>query len=265
LDKVERDKDNFSTAAAAAAAAASRTTVATTVATNTTTLPQATPDSATLHSSLLMTVGPAHLHSTPTAEQLAALAQEYGILSPALSGLWLVKQTVVAEEKMELELLRTDSSPWRLDDISNSVAHRFDTAAEAGAVPPFGLAVDVPDVHWDWTDAGQIQYRDIERIHVHDPHARQKVTDARLNGVPVCITGHCGWAQFTQCWLCQLNNDNNHHSNNHENTELLDLSQPHEVDVAKMIADVGTELVPVIRKNYEEENPIHAQMTIETF
>ena len=51
--------------------------------------------------------------------------------------------------------------------------------------------------------AAQIQYREIERIHVRDPTAPQRVTDARLCGVPVCLVGHQGWVHFAKDWLVQ--------------------------------------------------------------
>lgn len=47
--------------------------------------------------------------------------------------------------------------------------------------------------------------------------------------------------------------------------ELLDLSKPHYVDVAKMIADIGNERVPIIKKHYNERNPLTSELTLEAF
>lgn len=203
------------------------------------------------------------------------------------------------------------------------------------------------DSNWIWSDNGQIVFRTIERISVHDPDARQKVTESRQNGIPVVLTGHVGWAQFAKPWLIPENetpaemttneeamtatdsieiklekdtlldsqqevgtatdsieikpeqdnlldaqqeiskaNENsgsppidaenpapspavqvevgsNRDESGHE--DWLDLSKPHHVDVAKMIADIGNERVPILKKNYNERDPINSELTLEAF
>jgi hypothetical protein len=54
---------------------------------------------------------------------------------------------------------------------------------------------------WHERDQEQVTFRAVQRINVHDDDARQRVTEARENGTPVCLTGHKGWAQFTKRWL----------------------------------------------------------------
>jgi hypothetical protein len=47
--------------------------------------------------------------------------------------------------------------------------------------------------------------------------------------------------------------------------DLLDLSKSYELDVAKMIKDIGEEDVPIIKRHYNEEKPIHAKISAEKF
>ena len=59
----------------------------------------------------------------------------------------------------------------------------------------------VEDTTWTWDDVSQIQYREVRRINVNEPNSRQLVTDARINGTPVVLTGHPGWTNFAKRWM----------------------------------------------------------------
>jgi hypothetical protein len=109
----------------------------------------------------------------------------------------------------------------------------------------------------DWSDEGQLNYRAVDRIHVNDPLAQEKVRNARESGTPVVIVGHKGWAQFARWWLKGTENDN-------EN-EPLDLSLPYELDLKKMADDIGNEMVPVLKKNYNPLAPIEEKITVEQY
>ncbi|CAB9526902.1 Chromodomain Y-like protein 2 [Seminavis robusta] len=54
---------------------------------------------------------------------------------------------------------------------------------------------------WEWNDQEQVTFRDIQRININDPDAKERITAARENGTPVCLIGHVGWAQFASRWL----------------------------------------------------------------
>ena len=62
------------------------------------------------------------------------------------------------------------------------------------------------DEAWDWGDAAQIKYRKVQRISVHAPAARDLVTEARINGTPVVLIDHVGWANFALRWLRRKDN-----------------------------------------------------------
>ena len=47
--------------------------------------------------------------------------------------------------------------------------------------------------------------------------------------------------------------------------DLLDLSKAYELDIKKMINDVGGEDVPIIKRHYNEEKPIHGKISAEKF
>lgn len=192
----------------------------------------------------------------------------------------------------------------------------------------------VDDHRWKWGDADQVVFRDVQRINVHDPHAANTVKDARINGTPVVLVGHVGWANFTKRWLTdktaakgkshkkaangdgageneggaavplsadtaaaidkasateptagegervggkttvgQLTRGEDKKAdpvapsdNDFASEDLLDLSQQnYELDVAKMIEDIGEEDVPVIKRHYNEVKPIHGKIAAEKF
>ena len=215
-------------------------------------------------------------------------------------------------------------------------------------------------------------FQPVQRINIHDADASLLVKEARINGTPVVLVGHIGWAQFAKRWISnkedvdsafggadaakvvvhpskttenrkgendmlveentfkgtnplveQLNertgmsisngskeaseehtvstasatnsgmetnaiedattkvnisgeaapDDSVNHAHVNDvdrnpattsldsdknNNELLDLSKgDYFLDIKKMIADIGEEDVPVIKRNYNEENPIH--------
>jgi hypothetical protein len=47
--------------------------------------------------------------------------------------------------------------------------------------------------------------------------------------------------------------------------EPLDLTLPYLIDIDKMINDIGSEMVPILRKNYNDEQPIKAYMSVRRF
>ena len=163
---------------------------------------------------------------------------------------------------------------------------------------------DELEKQWNWTDSEQVKFKEIERIDVNDPNAKDIITEARLNGVPVVLIGHVGWPNFMKRWLvkkektatkavCTGDNDeqnvhenqqNDHPiscvvktqndtaqqnvSNEEENDEPLNLAHTHyswELDIQKMIDDIGNEDVPIVRRNYKESNPIHGNILASKF
>jgi Cupin-like domain/Chromo (CHRromatin Organisation MOdifier) domain len=188
----------------------------------------------------------------------------------------------------------------------------------------------------------QVKFREVQRINVHDIDARQRVTEARENGTPICLTGHNGWAQFAKRWLRLKSNPDTHSEattvasqdisptsqaknpaieslmvektpnfgvsdidlgpgmsrqislsdepDNRSTTSLnpgiqdlyaamqgsdtsttecedewLDLTLDWEVDKKQMMGDIGMEKVPVLRKGYDEYNPIEREITCSNF
>jgi hypothetical protein len=129
------------------------------------------------------------------------------------------------------------------------------------SAPPLVLQ----DGRWYWTDEEQIKYREVERIDVHDIDARQRTTDARLNGTPIVLVGHAGWANFARKWLYPVDPDEMQFGEQTGLSEFIDLSRNYALDIERMIDDIGDEIVPVVRLNYDEHNPLHAKMKLSTF
>jgi hypothetical protein len=137
----------------------------------------------------------------------------------------------------------------------------------------------VDDHIWKWSDADQVTFREVERINVNDFNSSKVVTQARISGTPLVLVGHVGWANFAKRWLvenkvkdtidttaCTNASDlGKSISNDCRFDDLLDLSKDYELDVNKMINDIGEEDVPVIKRNYNEQKPIHGRIAAKTF
>lgn len=125
------------------------------------------------------------------------------------------------------------------------------TAAEAAAY------VD-KELPWAWNDDEQVVFRSVDRINVNDNDAGERVTEARMNGTPVVLVGHKGWANFAKPWLLPSAGDAEDMTNDQGSKEpsLLDLSLPHQLNLPNMIHDIGQEDVPIVVRDYDEQNPI---------
>ena len=44
-------------------------------------------------------------------------------------------------------------------------------------------------------------FNPVERINVHDSNAPSRVKEARINGTPIVLVGHVGWADFAKRWI----------------------------------------------------------------
>jgi len=82
---------------------------------------------------------------------------------------------------------------------ANTVCRRDQAPADGATSVRHTVLVE--DDTWNWDDASQIRERSIQRISVHDPNAKDLVTEARIQGTPVVLTGHVGWANFARRWL----------------------------------------------------------------
>ena len=290
------------------------------------------------------------------------------------------------DDKKELgDLLMVDTNDIIvIDQPTNTAVNNVASTANTEVVEPDVPIVD--DNYWKWSDKDQVIFKDIERVNVHDPNAAKIVTEARINGTPLVLVGHIGWANFATRWLTKklvekkeekkktiivqastsesINVESNVPTNEskgesegltakpvaidltskgdsndeeaaktaaidltkeaavdvpvidshstsateekldsvmaldkitsesiveektpepmeveetkEKKTEkppcgdpksdnLLDLSKNYELDVKKMIKDIGGEDVPVIKRNYNEEKPIHGRIPAEKF
>ena len=133
---------------------------------------------------------------------------------------------------------------------------------------------------WEWTDDEQVVFQHVERIHVHNDieTVKERVTQARIDGTPIVLVGHKGWPRFSSRWLRkrqeqkgvqeqdEINPTDQREEEEKTNPLHLDLSSgDFEVDIERMSADIGDEMVPTIRKNYDEFNPIDKEISVSDF
>ena len=171
-----------------------------------------------------------------------------------------------------------------VSEKNNLVDDNYTAMEIENEVPPDTPAEPlVEDPHWDWDEAKQISYRQVLRISVKDPHAKQLVTDARISGIPVVLTDHIGWAGFAARWLrrkdteealdvCgdeeEKKSDGGREASNAETIDgkALDLSDPSlYLDVEAMAEDTGEQEVPVIKKSYDDTDPIAGKIPLHVF
>lgn len=160
-----------------------------------------------------------------------------------------------------------------MDTVNEKGGGSIEAVDESDSQPP------VDDHIWKWTDADQVTFREVESINVNDPNASTVVTQARIIGTPLVLVGHVGWANFAKRWLvekkvidtietaaCTNASDSGKSIRNDcRFDDLLDLSKGYELDLNKMIYDIGEEDVPVIKRNYNEQKPIHGRIAAKTF
>jgi hypothetical protein len=158
-------------------------------------------------------------------------------------------------------------------------AAKSDTTIDDGDDEEECLVVE--DATLNWAEADQVIFREVKRINVNDPGAAAIIKEDRVNGTPVVLVGHVGWANFAQRWLTKKKAETKEApSNIHISTESshegasssktnglnLDLStEAYELDISKMIKDIGDEDVPVIKRNYDEVKPIHGNIPAAKF
>lgn len=135
--------------------------------------------------------------------------------------------------------------------------------------PEFYPPPPLEDGRWRWTHEEQVLFREVDRINVNDANAKQIVTDARLNGTPIVLVGHVGWANFAKKWLvldeAEPSEGEKLARGGDEESEWLDLSKNFRLDINKMIVDIGNDLVPVVDTDYNEQNPLQAKMKLSAF
>ena len=110
---------------------------------------------------------------------------------------------------------------------------------------------------------------------------RSLVTDARINGIPVVLIDHVGWAGFAARWLRRkdtasmigdcVSEEEKKFEGDMEGADSIDgrrrdLSDPSlYLDVEAMAEDIGEQEVPVIKKSYDDTDPIAGKIPLALF
>ncbi|KAK1744924.1 chromodomain-containing protein [Skeletonema marinoi] len=132
----------------------------------------------------------------------------------------------------------------------------------------------VEDATLNWTDADQVIFREVKRINVNDPGAAAIVKEDRINGTPLFLLGTLDGQILHSDGLQKRNQKRRRHQailtyllqTFQWKCHNLDLStEKYELDIPKMIKDIGDEDVPVIKRNYDEVKPIHGTIPAAKF
>ena len=113
---------------------------------------------------------------------------------------------------------------------------------------------------------GDTGVKDLEPRSGHKPDPTSSSTATQEASGPVSMATPVVVDTTNQAAEFDINKTNNDESFDHApdsyGLSLLDLSQPHEVDVQKMISDIGHEEVPILKKNYNERKPNFATWSV---
>ncbi len=115
-----------------------------------------------------------------------------------------------------------------------------------------------------------LKMRHVKRVNVNEPNVKEYVTECRENGTPIVLIGHKGWVNFARPWLTELRRDGQSVPASRRLLRNIDIdlkcpTYRYEVDVEKMIDHIGMEDVPILRKNYNERNPISHNAKVSSF
>ena len=89
------------------------------------------------------------------------------------------------------------------------------------------------DTHWNWDDTTQVHFNPVQRINIHDNDASSKVKEARVNGVPIVLIGHVGWADFARRWLSKKGDEKNDNCvDEGKKVEVIDVDGDVKMDAA---------------------------------
>jgi hypothetical protein len=175
-----------------------------------------------------------------------------GVISP--------EETMRREKRREYDQARHAKMTDDVAATSQAGAASVPPAEKLPAAPAKPTALEDPN--WTWDDASQVNFREVKRISVHSIEAKEQVTEARMNGTPIILTGHVGWAGFAFRWLRKINGLD---ADPGADGASLDLSDDWHLDVKAMANDVGHEEVPVVKRNYNEEAPISGSIAASRF
>lgn len=106
-----------------------------------------------------------------------------------------------------------------------------------------------------------------------DAEGISEAAKLKAAGIPFIIRGHQGWAKFTDKWIkheakpAKVSNNTNmmgispkSNSNKVKPTEFVEVF---DLDIKQIIKDIGDESVPVVRPNYNPEDPIKKHITVQ--
>ena len=106
----------------------------------------------------------------------------------------------------------------------------------------------------------------MRRVSLDSPTANSEVEAARREGVPLVLTDlPDGWVKWSKGWLRNvISSDSSTSSNAGVASCGKDGCSP-VLNTEAMISDIGDELVPVIRRDYNAADPIHGHILASTF
>ena len=103
-----------------------------------------------------------------------------------------------------------DESEGEGEGVPHTLSASTNTVCKRKEAPPSAThttraeAPLVEDKTWNWDDTSQVNFRAVRRVSVYEPYVRETVTEARINGTPLVLIGHVGWAGGADCEGAEL-------------------------------------------------------------
>ncbi len=154
---------------------------------------------------------------------------------------------------VDLEVLDRQKNDADVVDQKN-MARRL--ATKRTHLPKLGESAADTDTDTDWVIS---VYKDDSNTKIEGTTASlEKRSDEQTgNDDPLMTT----MESVTEYPVAPFGTDD-HVIENGNNIPMLDLTLQYTVDVAKMVEDIGNEAVPILRKKYDDKNPINSHMLV---
>ena len=142
--------------------------------------------------------------------------------------------------------------------IFHSTQSQGESMADTGSVVPLFADDGINDVKMEGSPTAPDREANAYRINDN------ALITAAGEGNDEMLQDHAKWSVNDNS-IPPFNNDDILVHENDNVTPMLDLTLQYTVDVDKMVQDIGNEMVPILRKKYDDEHPIKSHMTVRRF
>ena len=167
------------------------------------------------------------------------------------------------ERNARLEASERFFADTNIDDVErSSKSPLFDTQGPAADSTQSrdDTSIKQPELG-NGDDVNTVNFEEVGRIDVHGQDAKERVTNARVNGIPIILVGRGEFTHFASRWLKPKVGTTPGDDNEHLDLSRKDLK----LDIDEMISDIGQEFVTVSKTIPGNSKPVEADVLFSAF